>query len=94
MSSTYNSNNLKINFCDNDYGQFWDTETQEPLYIDMPKNDDNDEYDFYVDNYNMFLTEQEHMLEYDYDKINTHVGFTTIGFILFIVKTVVNCFYH
>lgn len=93
MSSTYNSNNLKINSCDNDYGQFWDTETQTPLYIDMSQNDDDDEYDFYIDNYNMLLTEQEHMLEYDYEKIKMPIGFTTIGFILFIVKTVAKCIY-
>ena len=73
-----------------DYGQFWDTETQRPIiekqhYI----MDNNEEYDYYIDNYELHLTKQEHMIELGYDKIDHGFNvFSTIGFIVFIVKAV------
>ena len=48
----------------------------------------NDEYDHYVDNYEIALTNQEHMLEDEYNKTHVPGVFSTIGFVIFIVKAV------
>ena len=81
-----------INHCDynyGDYGQFWDTETQQPI-TDQCITHNDDEYETYMDNYEITLTNQEHMLEYEYeyDKPHNPSLFSTIGFVIFIVKAV------
>jgi len=72
----------------NDYGQFWDTEMQQPIYNRSLNINNNDEYDHYVDNYEIALTNQEHMLEDEYNKTHVPGVFSTIGFVIFIVKAV------
>ena len=79
----------------NDYGQFYDTEIQEHLNVDRCKNKllNEVEYDYYVDNYELTLTHKEHMLEYEYENTKLPGVFSTIGFILCIIKTITNMLY-
>lgn len=88
MSQIYNESNRSIfmNNEHNDYGQFWDTEDQRPVYQTSISIDNNDEYEYYINDYEMKLTQQENMLECEYNSSTTL--FSTIGFVIFIVKTV------
>lgn len=70
----------------NDYGQFWDTEDQRPIYQTSISVKDDNEYEYYVDEYELLLNHQEHMLEYEYNKKYNPTIFSTIGFALFIIK--------
>jgi len=72
----------------NDYVDSWDTEMQQPIYNRSLNINNNDEYDHYVDNYEIALTNQEHMLEDEYNKTHVPGVFSTIGFVIFIVKAV------
>ena len=77
----------------NDYGQFWDTEDQRPIYQTSISIKDDDEYEHYMNEYETALTHQEHMLEYEYGKHYNPTVFSTIGFALFIVKEIFGFIY-
>jgi len=94
MAQIYN-NYARPNLNDenNDYGQFWDTEDQRPIYQTSISIDNDDEYEQYMNDYEMTLTHQEHMLEYEYGKHYNPTVFSTIGFAVFIVKTLFGFIY-
>ena len=86
MTNIYNKfERPELNDENNDYGQFWDTEDQRPI-CETSLNANNDEYEYYINDYEMAITQQEHMLEYEYGKQYNPTIFSTIGFALFIVK--------
>ena len=87
MANLYNNfERPELNDENNDYGQFWDTEDQRPIYQRTLHITHDDEYEQYTNDYEMTLTQQEHMLEYEYGKQFNPTIFSTIGFALFIVK--------
>jgi len=97
MTQIYNGSNIStfMNNEHNDYGQFWDTEDQRPVYQTSISIDNNDEYEYYINDYEMKLTQQENMLEHEYNKEynSSTTLFSTLGFIIFIVKTVAGFIY-
>lgn len=82
-----------LNDENNDYGQFWDTEDQRPICQTSLTITDDNEYEQYMSDYEMTLAHQEHMLEYEYSKQYYPTVFSTIGFALFIVKTLTGLIY-
>jgi hypothetical protein len=72
----------------NDYGQFYDTETQTHVMSEKDIENINKEYDYYIDNYNMTLTHEENMLEYVQKDYLYPSTFTTIGVIILIMKSI------
>lgn len=89
------TSNLGTNNHD-DYGQFWDTETQKPIY-DQQTHDllDNNEYDYYLNNYESTLTQQEQKLDLEYGRHDYGLNsVSTIGFVIFIIKTISKYIYR
>lgn len=94
MTQLYNNfARPELNDENNDYGQFWDTEDQRPICQTSLHITHDDEYEQYMTDYELTLTHQEHMLEYEYGNKYHPSVFSTVGFVLFIIKTLTGFIY-